>query len=39
MHKSTATKQVSPPDTIDVMLEEIDATSPARAFPSSGPLM
>src|SRR6266436_4688604 len=38
MHSSTATRHTKPPLTTEMLLEEIVATHPARAFPNNGPL-
>jgi hypothetical protein len=37
-HRATPATHITPPETMDVRIEEIDATQPARAFPSNGPL-
>src|SRR4029079_19081696 len=38
MHSTTPATHITPPETIEDRIEEIEATHPARAFPSNGPL-
>ena len=38
MQRSTPIKQVIPPETTEMLFDEMEAIHPARAFPGSGPL-